>query len=32
MNEKNLHPALPKWFWPVAVAGLVWNVFGVFHL
>jgi hypothetical protein len=29
MTEKNLRPALPKWFWPVAVAGLAWNVFGV---
>ena len=29
MTEKNLRPALPKWFWPVAVTGLAWNVFGV---
>jgi len=29
MTEKNHRPALPRWFWPVAVLGLAWNVFGV---
>lgn len=28
MTSENLRPALPKWFWPVAVLGLAWNVFG----
>ena len=29
MSRGNLHPVLPKWFWPVATLGLAWNVFGV---
>ena len=29
MSREKLRPALPKWFWPVAVLGLAWNVFGV---
>lgn len=29
MSRENLRPALPKWFWPAAILGLAWNVFGI---
>ncbi len=29
MSEDNAQRALPKWFWPVAILGLAWNIFGI---
>jgi hypothetical protein len=31
MKYDDVRPAVPKWFWPAAVLGLLWNVFGMYQ-